>query len=99
MAFEISLALLVILLPFMLRKRFYIFLVALLIVEHIAAQVKLVAVPSKTVIHPNETLHLQFVAEGVSKADEFIPPAFKNFEQVSNAFETNGSSIGKRFTY
>jgi hypothetical protein len=89
-AFEISLALLVILLPFMLRKRFYIFLVALLAVGQIAAQVKLVAVPSKTVIHPNETLQLQFVAEGVSKADEFIPPAFKNFEQVSNAFETNG---------
>lgn len=90
MAFEISLALLVILLLFMLRKRFYILLITFLAVEYLAAQVKLVAVPSKTLIHPNETLQLQFVAEGVSKADEFIPPAFKNFEQVSNAFETNG---------
>jgi BatD DUF11 like domain len=56
----------------------------------LAAQTKLVAVPSKTVINPNETLHLQFVAEGISKVDEFVAPSFKNFERIGNVIESNG---------
>lgn len=56
----------------------------------LTAQTKLVAVPNKTVINPNETLQLQFVAEGISKADEFVAPSFKNFERVGNVIESNG---------
>lgn len=54
------------------------------------AQTKLVAVPSKTILHQDETLQLQFVAEGVSKADLFTAPSFKNFEQIGDVIESNG---------
>ena len=55
-----------------------------------AAQVKLTVVPGKTTVNPNETFQLQFIAEGASSVDEFIPPSFKNFERFGNAVETNG---------
>lgn len=55
-----------------------------------AAQTKLTVVPSKTTVNPNETFQLQYVAEGVSSADAFIPPSFKNFERIGNPVETSG---------
>ena len=59
-------------------------------VQLLAAQARLVAVPNKTVINPNETLQLQFVAEGISKADEFVAPSFKNFERIGDVIQSNG---------
>jgi hypothetical protein len=74
----------------MLFKHIYLIVFTAVLLQPVTAQVKLFAVPSKTIIHPDETIQLQFVAEGVSKADDFIPPAFKNFELVSGPFESNG---------
>lgn len=37
-----------------------------------------------------ETLQVQFLAEGISKADEFVAPSFKNFERIGKVIETNG---------
>lgn len=56
----------------------------------VMAQLKLVAVPDKIIIHPQETLQLQFVAEGISRADEFTAPVFRNFERIGNVIESNG---------
>mgnify|MGYP002789645568 CR=1 FL=1 len=56
----------------------------------VKAQLKLVAVPDKIIIHPHETLQLQFVAEGISRADEFTAPVFRNFERIGNVIESNG---------
>jgi hypothetical protein len=54
------------------------------------AQSKLMAIPSKTVVHPDETFQLQFVAEGTMKADDFTAPSFRNFNQVGDVVQTNG---------
>lgn len=48
------------------------------------------AIPSKTVVHPDETFQLQYVAEGTMKVDEFVAPSFRNFDQVGDVMQTNG---------
>ncbi len=55
-----------------------------------AAQAKLSAVPSKTVVQPNETFQVQFVAEGTTSADEFIAPSFRNFQQIGEPVLSTG---------
>lgn len=55
-----------------------------------SAQGKLSAIPSKTVVQPNETFQVQFVAEGVSSAGEFIAPSFRNFEKIGEPVLSNG---------
>lgn len=62
----------------------------LLVVTVATAQVKLSVLPSKTVMQLNETFQLQFVVEGVNEVDEFIPPAFRNFEQIGGFEKTTG---------
>lgn len=56
----------------------------------VCAQVKLTVLPSKTVVQLNETFQLQFVVEGANEVDEFIPPAFRNFEQLGGFEKTTG---------
>ncbi len=55
-----------------------------------AAQVKLSAVPSKTVVQPYETFQVQFFAEGASSADEFVAPSFRNFEKIGEPILSTG---------
>lgn len=76
----------------MLQHRLYRLLVAgfLLLSFTSAAQVKLSIIPSKTVVQQNESFQLQFVIEGASQVDDFIPPAFRNFEQLSGFEQTTG---------
>jgi len=54
------------------------------------AQVKFTVVPSKTVVQQHETFQLQFVIEGTTQVDEFTPPSFRNFEQLSGMDQTTG---------
>lgn len=54
------------------------------------AQVKFSVIPSKTIVRQNETFQLQFVVEGATEVDEFKPPAFRNFEQLSGMDQSNG---------
>ncbi len=54
------------------------------------AQVKLSAVPSKTVVQPYETFQVQFVAEGASSADEFVAPSFRNFQTIGEPILSTG---------
>lgn len=56
----------------------------------VQAQVKISVVPGKTVVRQNESFQLQFVVEGTTEVDEFIPPAFRNFEQLSSFEQANG---------
>ncbi|NCU03689.1 MAG: protein BatD [Chitinophagaceae bacterium] len=76
----------------MLQHRLYRLLVAgfLLLSFTSAAQVKLSIIPSKTVVQQNESFQLQFVIEGASQVDDFIPPSFRNFEQLSGFEQTTG---------
>lgn len=62
----------------------------LLVITASTAQVKLSVLPSKTVVQLNETFQLQFVVEGANEVDEFIPPAFRNFEQIGSFEKTTG---------
>lgn len=62
----------------------------LLLTVVICAQVKLTVLPSKTVVQLNETVQLQFVVEGTNEVDEFIPPAFRHFEQIGGFEKTTG---------
>jgi len=62
----------------------------LLLTVVVCAQVKLTVLPSKTVVQLNETFQLQFVVEGANEVDEFIPPAFRNFEQLGGFEKTTG---------
>jgi hypothetical protein len=48
------------------------------------------AIPSKTVVHPDETFQLQYVVEGTMKVDDFVAPSFRNFEQMGDVVQTNG---------
>lgn len=70
--------------------RFYSTALLLLVVTVVTAQVKLSVLPSKTVVQLNETFQLQFVVEGTNEVDEFIPPAFRNFEQIGGFEKTTG---------
>ncbi len=54
------------------------------------AQVKFSAVPSKTTISQNEVLQLEFVLEGTTVIDKFIPPIFRNFEQLDGIAQSQG---------
>ncbi|HEX4956976.1 MAG TPA: BatD family protein [Lacibacter sp.] len=54
------------------------------------AQSRLMAIPSKTVVHPDETFQLQYVVEGTMQADDFVAPSFRNFEQIGDVVQTNG---------
>ena len=56
----------------------------------VKAQVKFTVIPSKTVVQQYETFQLQFVIEGTAQAEEFTPPSFRNFEQLSGMDETKG---------
>lgn len=62
----------------------------LLLTVVVCAQVKLTVLPSKTVVQLNETFQLQFVVEGANEVDEFIPPAFRNFDQLGGFEKTTG---------
>lgn len=69
-----------------------------------AAQVKLSVIPSKTVVQQNESFQIQFVVEGTSQIDDFTPPSFRNFEQLSGFDQTNGwtwvnGSLSEYITY
>ena len=64
--------------------------ILLLAVTVVTAQVKLTVLPSKTVVQLNESFQLQFVVEGANEVDEFIPPAFRNFEQLGGFEKTTG---------
>lgn len=56
----------------------------------VAAQIKFVVIPSKTVVAQNETFQLQFVIEGTTQVDDFKAPSFRNFEQLSGLDQANG---------
>jgi hypothetical protein len=58
--------------------------------EGLFAQVKLTAIPSKTVVEENEVFQLQFVLEGGMQTDEFVPPSFRQVEVKGNVVQTNG---------
>jgi hypothetical protein len=90
----------------MLKRRLYGFWVIgfLLLSFCTAAQVKLSVIPSKTVVQQNESFQLQFVIEGTSQIDDFIPPTFRNFETLSGFDQTNGwtwvnGSLSEYITY
>lgn len=70
--------------------RFWCSAILLLLCTVGTAQVKLAVLPSKTVVQLNETFQLQFVVEGANEVDEFIPPAFRNFEQLGGYDKTTG---------
>jgi len=55
-----------------------------------SAQVKFTVIPSKTVVGQHETFQIQFVVEGATEVDEFKPPAFRNFEQLSGLDQSTG---------
>ena len=78
-------------LNFMRRTGFLFFLfVATLLLQPVYAQLRLTAVPGKTIVQRNETFQLQFVAEGVAQVDEFIPPSFRNFEVAGEPLQSSG---------
>lgn len=54
------------------------------------AQLKLTALPSKTIVEQNEIFQLQFVLEGGMQTDEFVPPSFRQLEKIGNAVKSNG---------
>ena len=90
----------------MLKRRLYGFWVITLLLLSFctAAQVKLSVIPSKTVVQQNESFQLQFVIEGTSQIDDFTPPSFRNFEQLSGFDQTNGwtwvnGSLSEYITY
>ena len=89
----------------MLRHRLYsVWVIALLLSVSATAQVKLSVIPSKTVVQQNENFQLQFVVEGTNQIDDFTPPSFRNFEQVSGFDQTNGwtwvnGSLSEYITY
>ncbi|TWI81497.1 oxygen tolerance protein BatD [Lacibacter cauensis] len=64
--------------------------ILLLVITVATAQVKLAVLPSKTVVQLTETFQLQFVVEGTNEVDEFIPPAFHNFEKIGGYDKTTG---------
>ena len=70
--------------------RFCYTVLLLLVITAATAQVKLSVLPSKTVVQLNETFQLQFVVEGTNEVDEFVPPAFRNFEQIGGFEKTTG---------
>lgn len=57
------------------------------------AQLRLTAIPDKTIIEVNEPFRLQFVAEGASRVRNFVPPDFRNFQQLGDVVETRGTQI------
>lgn len=90
----------------MLQRPLYMFWVmAFLLLSFCAtAQVKLSVIPSKTVVQQNESFQLQFMVEGASQIDDFTPPSFRNFEQLSGFDQTNGwtwvnGSLSEYITY
>jgi hypothetical protein len=90
----------------MLERRLYGFwMISFLLLSFCAtAQVKLSVIPSKTVVHQNESFQLQFVVEGTNQIDDFTPPSFRNFEQLSGFDQTNGwtwvnGSLSEYITY
>ncbi len=56
----------------------------------VQAQVKFSVIPSKAVVRQNETFQVQFVVEGTTEVEEFNPPAFRNFEQLSGLDQSTG---------
>jgi hypothetical protein len=90
----------------MLQRPLYMFwlMTFLLLPFCTTAQVKLSVIPSKTVVQQNESFQLQFVIEGASQIDDFTPPSFRNFEQLSGFDQTNGwtwvnGSLSEYITY
>ncbi len=90
----------------MLKRRLYGFWVITLLLLSFctAAQVKLSVIPSKTVVQQNESFQLQFVIEGTSQIDDFTPPSFRNFDQLSGFDQANGwtwvnGSLSEYVTY
>lgn len=90
----------------MLKRRLYGFwMISFLLLSFCTtAQVKLSVIPSKTVVQQNESFQLQFVVEGASQIDDFTPPSFRNFEQLSGFDQTNGwtwvnGSLSEYITY
>lgn len=88
----------------MLQRPLYMFWLMTFLSFCTAAQVKLSVIPSKTVVQQNESFQLQFVIEGVNKIDDFTPPSFRNFEQLSGFDQTNGwtwvnGSLSEYITY
>ena len=80
------------------------FILFLLLSFGTTAQVKLSVIPSKTVVQQNESFQLQFVVEGANQIDDFTPPSFRNFEQMSDFDQTNGwtwvnGSLSEYITY
>ncbi|HMO34061.1 MAG TPA: BatD family protein [Lacibacter sp.] len=57
------------------------------------AQFRLLVQPSKTILQKNEILYLQFTAEGSSPAEDFRPPAFRDFEQLGEMVQTSGTMM------
>lgn len=58
-----------------------------------SAQLRLTAIPDKTIVEVNEPFRLQFVAEGASRIRNFVPPDFRNFQQLGDVVETRGTQI------
>lgn len=90
----------------MLQRPLYMFwlMTFLLLSFCTAAQVKLSAIPSKTTVQQNESFQLQFVVEGTNQIDDFTPPSFRNFEQLSGFDQTTGytwvnGSLSEYITY
>jgi hypothetical protein len=90
----------------MFRQKSYrvLVIVFLLLSFGTTAQVKLSVIPSKTVVQQNESFQLQFVVEGTNQIDDFTPPSFRNFEQLTGFDQTNGwtwvnGSLSEYITY
>ena len=90
----------------MFRQKSYrvLVIVFLLLSFGTTAQIKLSVIPSKTVVQQNESFQLQFVVEGTNQIDDFTPPSFRNFEQLTGFDQTNGwtwvnGSLSEYITY
>ena len=72
------------------RVLFLLVLFTVVTASSVGAQLRLTAIPSKTIVKRNETFQLQFVAEGAAQVDEFIPPSFRNFEVAGEPLQSSG---------
>ncbi|MFN4285119.1 MAG: BatD family protein [Lacibacter sp.] len=75
------------------KGRFWLLLLPMLLAVAASAQLRLTAIPEKTVVDVNEPFRLQFVAEGGSRVRNFVPPEFRNFEQLGDVVETRDSKV------
>lgn len=64
--------------------------VGLLLSHQLQSQTRLTAIPGKETVEVGEVFQLQFVVEGAKEVDEFMPPAFRQFERTGSVIQSSG---------